>query len=321
MNILVTGISGFFGVALMRYLYSSGYSGKVCGISRNPLSLEKLRIKFKGFNSIELFCCDIFDAVRLQNIIEKNNITHIFHFAADSTNGPNMGFLDRYSQIVDGTKIVLESAYASGVKNVLIASSGAVYTSSENSDNLPYTETQMFSPSFEVNGPSIYRMAKANSEYFSRVYAIEKGLNIRVARCFSYVGEDLPLDKHFAIGNFLNDALNSREIIIKGSGLDIRSYMYQDDLARWLMAIGTHEMTGWNVYNVGSNVPISLGNLAELIKCISKNDKPTLMLGGKSQKATFYVPNTDKALNELGLKINYDLSHAIEQTFTKLQFQ
>ena len=37
-----------------------------------------------------------------------------------------------------------------------------------------------------------------------------------VARCFTFSGPDLPLDAHFAFGNFLNDALNSESIKING---------------------------------------------------------------------------------------------------------
>lgn len=321
MNILVTGITGFFGTALLKYLYSSGYAGAIFGISRNPLALDNLRAKFHGFDSVELFCCDIFDGDVLCNLLKLNDISHIFHFAADSTNGPEMKLMARYCQIVDGTRAVLDSAVQCGVKNVLLASSGAVYTSSENlTTSLPFSEEQILSPSFDISGPSIYRMAKINSEYLSKIYSSEKGLNIRVARCFSFVGEDLPLDKHFAIGNFLNDSLNSREIVVNGSGLDVRSYMYQEDLAKWLMVIGTHEMSGWNTYNVGSNFPITLGDLAELIKSVSKNDKPVVTLGNKSQKTNFYVPNTDKAALELGLLTQYDLIHALEETIARLKF-
>ena len=45
-----------------------------------------------------------------------------------------------------------------------------------------------------------------------------------------YYGKDLPLDAHFAIGNFLRDGLDNKDIIISSNGKIERSYMYLADL-------------------------------------------------------------------------------------------
>lgn len=320
MNIFITGISGFFGTALIRYLYAQGFQGKIHGISRSQINLDRLQEEFSNFDSLSLHCCNLFDEDRVIDLLKNNKITHIFHFAVNSTDGPRMGLLDRYHQIYNGTEAILRMAYSSNIKNVLLTSSGAVYVNPEIfKEHKPFCEDQVVAPSFDIDGPSIYRMAKLNAEFLSKIYAVERKMSIRVARCFAYVGEDLPLDRHFAIGNFLNDALHSQSIVVKGTGLDIRSYMYQDDLAEWIMAIGTYQMDGWRVFNVGSNVPISMRDLAVKINQHFTGDYGVTVLGGFSSKANYYVPNIDRANRELGLMVRNNLDEALTKTIIGLK--
>ena len=50
------------------------------------------------------------------------------------------------------------------------------------------------------------------------LYHDEYNLNISIARCFCFSGIHLPLNVHFAIGNFIKDVNNNDNIIIKGDG-------------------------------------------------------------------------------------------------------
>ena len=69
------------------------------------------------------------------------------------------------------------------------------------------------------------------------VYAVEKNLEAKIARCFSFIGPYLPLDGRFAASDFILDALTKNIITVKGDGKAVRSYLYMADLAQWLWVI------------------------------------------------------------------------------------
>jgi len=137
-----------------------------------------------------------------------------------------------------------------------------------------------------------------------------------VARCFAFVGPDLPLDVHFAIGNFIRDALFGKEVIVHGTGMPVRSYLYQDDLAEWLLTILARGAPA-TAYNVGSDEAIGISDLAYLIRDQLAPGKAVRIEGGSSADAPTrnrYVPNTDKASKDLGLRIKVPLAAAIKIT-------
>jgi dTDP-glucose 4,6-dehydratase len=58
------------------------------------------------------------------------------------------------------------------------------------------------------------------------------------------VGPDLPLDVHFAIGNFIRDALTADAITVSGDGTLLRTYLDQSDLAQLVFTLLEHGCPG-----------------------------------------------------------------------------
>jgi dTDP-glucose 4,6-dehydratase len=147
------------------------------------------------------------------------------------------------------------------------------------------------------------------------LYHATHGIDTVIARCFAFVGEDLPLDVHFAIGNFIRDALWAEEIIVGGDGTPLRSYLDQRDLAHWLLTLLAAGKPN-RAYNVGSDREISVAALARLVGEIVSPGKVVRILGqaaGNSGR-NIYVPDIRRAREELGLDVTIPLETAIADT-------
>jgi dTDP-glucose 4,6-dehydratase len=168
------------------------------------------------------------------------------------------------------------------------------------------------------NSLSAYGEGKRISELLGNIFSKEEGIDFISARCFAFAGPFLRLDGTFAIGNFMKDALQERDIIIKGDGSPLRSYMYGADLVIWLLRILTHGKSG-EAYNVGASEAISIKELAD---CISKetgiNKVQVLASREKGVPLERYVPSVEKCLNELNLRVHFKVEAIVKKTFNYL---
>jgi len=168
---------------------------------------------------------------------------------------------------------------------VLLASSGGVYD----------------------RAPDAYFQMKIEDE----AKLLTSGLDVRIARIFTTCGAGMKWDR-YAIGNFIQQAEAGGPINVQSYGLVVRSYMYGSDLAEWLWAILLH---GNGIYNVGATVPHSTQELAYEIA--SHYDPPppvNIVRELKYEPRPFYVPNTERARDELGLSIKVPFDQAVTRT-------
>lgn len=194
---------------------------------------------------------------------------------------------------------------------IVYTSSGAVY-------GVQPPELDALPENFEP-GPSTlmdrskqdYAVAKRDSEQLIRVLG-SSGLNVSLARCFAFVGEFLPRDKHFAIGNFISDGLHGRKIQIKAHHAVYRSYMHADDLVRWLMTLAEHASPACPCYNVGSDHAVGLDDLARQIATYFSVEAD--IPARTESRIDRYVPSIARARADLDLDLQYDLPTAIDAT-------
>ena len=220
-----------------------------------------------------------------------------------------------FDTCVRGTQRVLDLVDdGRGGGRVLLLSSGAVYGPSTPSIS-QFSEDWEGAPDPLLTS-SAYGEGKRASELICAIAAAERpGLTCAIARCFAFVGPHLPLDKHFAIGNFIRAAMHGDDIIIKGDGTPMRSYLYASDLAHWLWVLLFDAPNG-RAYNVGGDLCLSIGALAERVNFI---------LGGKGAvniltppkpgvPPLMYIPALERIRNEFGLSPVVDLDEAIRRT-------
>lgn len=244
--------------------------------------------------------------------------THVIH-AATETNVAldNPAPLAAFDASVAGTRHILDLCEHHAARRFLLISSGAVYGRTHALDR-PLTETD---PLAGVRGDlaGAYALGKAAAEFLAMASGAAQGFTAVAARCFSFVGPYQPFDSGFAAGNFIGDALEGKPILIKGDGTPMRSYLYGADMALWLWTIMLRGEHG-EIFNVGSDQPISIGELAyqisrEVAAAASLHACP-VVIGGQptGKRPEFFTPDVERARSRFGLKVVTPLDVAIRRT-------
>ena len=141
---------------------------------------------------------------------------------------------------------------------------------------------------------------------------------LTIARLFAFSGRHLPLDRHFAIGNFVRDALESRDIEVRGSGSAVRSYLDGRDLAHWLLKALDSPLAIDRIIHVGSEVSTTICELAELVANRAGEilgSRPNVQIRGVTSALDGYdryVPSTSETRALLGLSETVELSDSID---------
>lgn len=235
----------------------------------------------------------------------------VIHAATDvvAPNTPR----ETFETCIEGTRRALAIARASGARDFLLVSSGAVYgRQPADLDRVP----EGFCGAPDPLAPSsAYGEGKRVAEWLSCNESADAGFDVKIARCFAFVGPHLSLDKQFAIGNFLGAALDRRDLVIQGDGSPVRSYLYAADMAGWLWAVllrGAHA----RAYNVGASEGLSIAELASAVCRALDVELPVHVLTPRAPDVPVqrYVPDNSRARRELDLPVPIPLAEAIART-------
>jgi len=294
---LLTGGTGFFGRSLLsRLRRSGGVGGGLAILSRSPETFRDRDPVLAGLAGVTMLRGDVRDFD-----FPPGEYDLVIHAAAPARTGLPPG--EQRSIILDGTRRVLEFAKTRGVEKLLFVSSGAVYGSLDMKEG-PVTEEHPCRPTGE------YGIAKLEAERM----CLDSGIDTVIARGFAFTGPYLARGIHFAIGNFIADALAKRRITISGDGSPVRSYLYADDLADWLLALLLRGEPG-SVFNVGSDRGVTIRELAELVNRTLSSPAGVQILGGSGTGAgSFYLPSVERIRRALGAAVTVELDEAIRRS-------
>jgi len=316
-KLLIIGGTGFFGKSFIdafnRNLLDPWNIDEIIIMARNIKDFKNRYPKLAS-SKISFFEGDIASAQYLPDA------DYIIHAAAssDARNYLASPMSERLN-IIAGTLNYSDLAKKFHQKSKIVyVSSGAVY-GPQPCDLEKIPENFLFLEADQLpENKRDYAYAKRDSEKV--IYGLgNDGLNVSIARCFAFLGPWLPLDQHFAIGNFINDGIHGQKILVKADRIVYRSYMYADDLVEWLMTIVEKSSPSCPIYNVGSDQPILINKLAQKLGAIFGQN--VLMNDFENDYIDRYVPNVNKAFEELGLTCKYNLNEAIQKTLSLIRVE
>lgn len=312
-RIFITGGTGFIGSWLLETFVWANERLKLgaCAtvLSRDPAAFAKKAPHLAGHSSLEWHTGDI-RSFRFP----RGDFSHLIHAAAETTVELNrkkpLVVLDSMTQ---GTRRVLDFTRRHKNAKFLFLSSGAVYGRQPHS--LPRIPEDFLGTPDPAGPGAAYAEGKRLAELLCVLYGAKYGVQAKIARCFTLVGPYLPLDAHYAIGNFIRDGLNGGPIRVKSDGTPVRSYLYSADLAVWLWTILFKGKPG-RPYNVGSDRAVTVRELASAVARVFR-PKSGIRIEKKTSPGMAgdcYVPCVDRAKKELGLSRVFGLRRAIQKT-------
>ena len=316
-RIFVTGGTGFFGKWLLESLAWAnarlGLSARACVLTRDPGTFAASAPRLAGNAAFTFVQGDIRDFT-----FPDGTFSHVIHAATESSTTLGRDHpRAMFDTVVDGTRRVLDFATSHGTRRLLLTSSGAVY--GRQPPGVTHVHEEFAGGPDPLEASSSYGEGKRAAELLCRL-AASATLAPTVARCFAFVGPYLPLDAHFAVGNFLRDAVAGRPIEVRGDGTPRRSYLHAADLAAWLWTLLARGAS-CRAYNVGSEHDVSIAELAFAVAAAAGTQSDVRIAGipAPGRPAERYVPSARRARDDLGLDAWIGLGDALARTLAFLR--
>jgi dTDP-glucose 4,6-dehydratase len=219
----------------------------------------------------------------------------------------------KFDADVEGTRRVIALAGERRSRRLMFTSSGAVY--GPQPPEVALLDEDYRGAPDPTDTSTAYGQAKRVSEFLCSAAAERGDVDVVIARGFAFAGPFLPLNGNYAFGNFMRDALGGGPIVVDGDGTPLRSYLYAADLAAWLWTL-LLKARSHRVYNVGSDISVSIAALARLIaEIVSPGARVEIKREAQEgEPVRRYVPSIERARTDLGLAPLVSLQESIART-------
>jgi nucleoside-diphosphate-sugar epimerase len=323
-SLFISGGTGFFGTWLLEAILGANRERSL-GCRVSVLSRDPSRFADKAPHLATDPAISFIEGDVRSFRFPDGPVTHVIHAATEASASLNADDPQTmFNVCVEGTRRMLALAQEKRSQRFLFTSSGAVY--GRQPPELAHVPEDFRGGPDLLDVRNAYAEGKRAAEVLCAIAARPSaaggaGLHVSIARCFAFVGPHLPLDVHFAIGNFIRDCVAGGPIRIGGDGTPFRSYLYAADLAEWLSTILLRGENG-RAYNVGSEEAVSIRSLADRVADVAARvwpdrGRPEIVVAKQpqpGQPAERYVPSCGRARSELGLEPATSLDEAIRRT-------
>jgi dTDP-L-rhamnose 4-epimerase len=296
MRILVTGGAGFIGSWLIESLARTGHAVVVVDNLSPQIhgAMPQLDAPWLGMDGIEFIRADIRDYALMDQVLAR--VDAVVHLAAETGTGQSMYQIAHYYEVNQQATAAMFEAIGTRhrhIKRVVLASSRSIYGEGAYRLNgqlvvpAPRSTEHMKAGRFEPVGAageqleliatpehappspaSVYAATKLANETLGKIFAEAYNTPVVALRFQNVYGERQSLRNPYTgiLSIFSNRMRQNLPINIFEDGLESRDFVHVSDIVRAIELGLEQPLTGFQAVNVGSGVPTSVMDMAEILR-------------------------------------------------------
>ena len=301
MKILIVGGAGYIGSHAVKQLIENEIEVIVID------NLETGHIESVPYG-IPFYPIDIRNKEAIKEVLEKEKVDGVIHFAANSLVGESMTHpLKYYNNNVGGTESLLEALVEANVKYIVFSSTAATYGEVT---TMPITEDILTNPTntYGETKVAIEKMLKWTHRAYDLNYVCLRYFNVAGADSSGTIGEAHTTETHL-IPLILQVPLGQRPYITvfgqdypTQDGTCIRDYIHVTDLVKAHILALKYLMAGGesDIFNLGSNNGYSVLEMIEAARKVTGHPIPLQIGERRAGDPALLVASSEKAKKILG---------------------
>ena len=300
MKILVSGGAGFIGSHLIKKLLDIGHF-VYCIDNLSTGNLVNIK-KYINNPKFEFINHDII------NTLPHFNIDLIFNLACPAS--PihyQMDPIKTMKTSVLGTYNIIDLALMENAK-IIFTSTSEIY-----GDPLEHPQKETYWGHVNPIGiRSCYDEGKRCSETILLDYHKFQKLDVTIARVFNTYGPQMMTEDGRVVSNFIVSALENKDILINGDGLQTRSFCYVDDTVNALISM--IDINDFGPFNIGNPNEITIKELSQIIIELTSSKSKISFKPLPKDDPLKRKPDISLAMKKLNWQPEIDLNKGLIET-------
>ena len=300
MKILVSGGAGFIGSHLIKKLLDKGHF-VYCIDNLSTGNLVNIK-KYINNPNFEFINHDII------NTLPHFNINLIFNLACPAS--PihyQMDPIKTMKTSVLGTYNIIDLALMENAK-IIFTSTSEIY-----GDPLEHPQKETYWGHVNPIGiRSCYDEGKRCSETILLDYHKFQKLDVTIARVFNTYGPQMMTEDGRVVSNFIVSALENKDILINGDGLQTRSFCYVDDTVNALISM--IDINDFGPFNIGNPNEITIKELSQIIIELTSSKSKISFKPLPKDDPLKRKPDISLAMKKLNWQPEIDLNKGLIET-------